>query len=166
MRIACVLIPRFPVAVERQRDSALCSRPVVIGETPDQQKAVLDCSPEAEAQGVLVGMPLRQALTLCRESLFLPPHPALYRDIFESVLEALEGFSPEVEESALGRAYLNVAGLAPHYEGELDMGERMIRSLRDATGLVASAGIAEGKFVAWAAAVTSEPGQVCTVPAG
>jgi DNA polymerase-4/protein ImuB len=27
-------------------------------------------------------------------------------------------------------------------------------------------GIAEGKFVAWAAAVTSEPGQVCTVPAG
>jgi DNA polymerase-4/protein ImuB len=81
-------------------------------------------------------------------------------------LEALEGFSPEVEESALGRAYLNVAGLAPHYEGELDMGERMIRSLRDATGLVASAGIAEGKFVAWTAAVTSEPGQVCTVPAG
>ncbi len=46
------------------------------------------------------------------------------------------------------------------------MGERMIRSLRDATGLVASVGIAEGKFVAWTAAVTSEPGQVCTVPAG
>ena len=33
-------------------------------------------------------------------------------------------------------------------------------------GFVAGAGIAEGKFVAWAAAVTSEPGQVCTVPAG
>jgi nucleotidyltransferase/DNA polymerase involved in DNA repair len=166
MRTTCILIPHFPVAVERQRDPALRGRPVVIGETADQRKAVLDCSPEAEAQGVRVGMPLRQALALCREALFLPPHPSLYRDVFESVLEALEGFSPEVEESALGRAYLNADGLALHYEGELDMGERIIRSLRDATGLVASVGIGEGKFVAWAATVTSEPGQVCTVPAG
>jgi nucleotidyltransferase/DNA polymerase involved in DNA repair len=166
MRIACILIPHLSVSVERQRDPSLCRRPVVIGETPDQRKAVLDCSPEAEAQGVRAGMPLRQALALCRDAVFLPPHPSLYRDVFESVLEALETFSPEVEEDALGRAYVNADGLALHYEGELDMGERIIRSLRDATGLVASAGIAEGKFVAWAAAVTSEPGQVCTVPAG
>jgi nucleotidyltransferase/DNA polymerase involved in DNA repair len=166
MRIACVLIPHFPVAVERRRDPALRSRPVVIGETPDQRKAVLDCAPEAEAQGVRVGMPLRQAVALCRDAVFLPPHPSRYGDVFESVLDALDGFSPKVEESTLGRAYLNAEGLALHYEGELDMGERMIRSVRDATGLVASAGIAEGKSVAWTAAVTSEPGQVCTVPAG
>jgi len=164
MRTACILIPHFPIAVERQRDPSLCRRPVVIGETPDQRKAVLDCSPEAEAQGVRVGMPLRQTLALCRDAIFLPPHPSLYRDVFESMLAVLETFSPEVEEDALGRAYLNADGLALHYEGELDMGERIIRSLRDATGLVASVGTAEGKFVAWAAAVTSEPGQVCTVP--
>ena len=166
MRIACVLIPHFPVAVERQSDPALQGRPVVIGETPDQRKAVFDCSPEAGAQGAAVGMPLRQALALCREAVFLPPHPSGYRDVFQSMLTVLETFSPEVEVSALGRAYLNAGGLALHYNGELDMGERIIRSVRDATGLVAGVGIAEGKFVAWAAAVTSEPGQVCTVPAG
>jgi len=165
MRIACILIPHFPTSVERQRDPSLCGRPVVIGETPDQRKAVLDCSPEAEAQGVRIGMPLRQALVLCREAVFLPPHPSRYRDVLKAVLEVLEGFSPEVEEDALGRAYLNIDGLALHYEGELDMGERTIRSVCDATGLVASAGMAEGKFVAWTAAVSSEPGQVCTVPA-
>jgi DNA polymerase-4/protein ImuB len=164
MRIACILIPHFPVAVERQRDPALRERPVVIGETPDQRKAVLDCSPEAEAQGVRVGMPLRQALSLCRDAVFLPPHPSLYRDVFESMLDALESFSPEVEEDTLGRAYFNADGLALHYEGELDMGEKIIRSVRDATGLVPSVGIAEGNFVAWAAAVTSELRQVCTVP--
>ncbi|MGD0765881.1 MAG: DNA polymerase Y family protein [Dehalococcoidia bacterium] len=166
MRIACIIIPHFSVAVERQRDPSLRGRPVVIGETPDQRKAVLDCSPEGEAQGVRAGMPLRQALALCRDAVFLPPHPSLYRDVFESVLAGLETFSPEVEEDTLGRVYLNADGLALHYKGELDMGERIIRSLRDATGLVASVGIAEGKLVAWAAAVTSEPGQVCTVPAG
>ena len=166
MRIACVLIPHFAAAVERRRDPALNSRPLVIGETPDQRKAVLDCSPEAEAQGVRAGMPLRQALAVCREAVFLPPHPSRYSDVFDSVLVVLEDFSPEVEQTSLGRAYLNAGGLARHYEGELDLGERIIRLLREASGLVAGVGLAEGKFVAWAAAVTSEPGQVCTVPAG
>ncbi len=166
MRIACVLIPHFPAAVERRRDPALRGRPLVIGETPDQRKAVLDCSPEAEAQGVRAGMPLRQALALCREAVFLPPHPSRYSDVFDSMLVVLEGFSPEVEQASFGRAYLNAGGLARHYERELDLGELIIRSLREATGLVAGVGIAEGKFVAWTAAVTSEPGQVCTVPAG
>ncbi len=166
MRIACILIPHFPVAVERQRDPSLCGRPLVIGETPDQRKAVLDCSPEAEARGVRVGMPLRAALALCRNALFLPPHPSRYSDVFDSLLAALETFSPEVEPGALGRAYLNADGLSRHYEGELDLGERIIRSLRETTGLVAAVGVAEGKFVAWTAAITSQPGQVCTVPEG
>jgi nucleotidyltransferase/DNA polymerase involved in DNA repair len=166
MRIACAFIPHFPVAVERRRDPALSGLSLVIGETPDQRKAVLDCSPEAGAQGVRAGMPLRQALAACRDAIFLPPHPSRYSDVFDSVLDALEGFSPEVEQASLGRAYLNAGGLARHYEGELNLGERIIRSLRETTGLVAGVGIAEGKFVAWAAAVTSEPGQVCTVPSG
>ena len=166
MRIACVLISHFPVAAELRRDPALKGRPLVIGETPDQRKNVLDCSSEAEAQGVRAGMPLRQALALCREVVFLPSHPAHYSDVFDSVLEALESFSPEVEPASLGRAYLNVDGLARHYQGELDLGERIIRSLKAATGLVSGVGVAKGKFAAWSTAVTSEPGQVCTVPEG
>lgn len=162
MRIACILVPHFPVAVERARDPSLGRRPVVVGD--EGQKNVLDCSPEAEAQGVRAGMPLRQALALCRDALFLAAHPALYRKTFDSVLDALEGFSPEVEDGGPGCAYLNADGLALHYEGELDMGERIIRTLHDATGLAASVGVGEGKFVSWTAAVTSEPGQVCTVP--
>jgi DNA polymerase-4 len=166
MRIACALIPHFPVAVERHRDPSLRGRPIVIGEAPDQRKAVLDCSTEAEMQGPRPGMPLRQALALCRDAVFLPPHPSQYRETFESMLATLERFSPEVEEGSLGVAYLNADGLALHYEGELDMGERMVRALHEATGLTATAGVGEGKFVAWTAAVTGGPGQVCTVPAG
>jgi len=48
----------------------------------------------------------------------------------------------------------------------LDMGELIVRALHETSELTASIGVGEGKFVAWAAAVTSEPGQVCTVPAG
>jgi prepilin signal peptidase PulO-like enzyme (type II secretory pathway) len=64
MRAACVFIPHFPIAVELLDRPDLRGRPLVIGGAPEQRKAVLDCSPEAEAQGARPGMPLRQALGL------------------------------------------------------------------------------------------------------
>ena len=64
MRAACVFIPHFPIAVELLASPACTGGPVVIGGTPEQRKAVLDCAPEAEAQGVRPGRPRRQALGL------------------------------------------------------------------------------------------------------
>jgi len=52
MRAACVFIPHFPIAVELLARPACTGGSVVIGGAPEQRKAVLDCSPEAEAQGV------------------------------------------------------------------------------------------------------------------
>jgi prepilin signal peptidase PulO-like enzyme (type II secretory pathway) len=64
MRAACVFIPHFPIAVELLARPDLHGRPLVISSDSEQRKAVLDCSPEAEAQGVRPGRPLRQALGL------------------------------------------------------------------------------------------------------
>jgi prepilin signal peptidase PulO-like enzyme (type II secretory pathway) len=64
MRAACVFILHFPIAVELLARPACTGGPVVIGGAPEQRKAVLDCSPEAEAQGARPGRPLRQALGL------------------------------------------------------------------------------------------------------
>ncbi len=164
MRIACILIPHLPIAVERAAAPSLRGKPVVIGETSDGRKAVLDCSPEAEAEGVRAGMPLRQALALCSEAVFLTPNPSRYREAADAVLDALEAISPEVEEREQGHAYLNAEGLTGHYREELDLGEAIVRAVRAASGLDASVGIAEGKFPAWAAAVTSSTSEVCVVP--
>ena len=54
MRIACVLIPSFAVAVERLREPRLAERPVVVYD----RAAVLDASDDAA--GVHPGAPLRQ----------------------------------------------------------------------------------------------------------
>src|SRR4030042_5777809 len=108
MRAACVLIPRFPIAVEFLERSDLAGRPLVIGDSSGRGKTVLDCSPEAQAQGVRPGMPLRQALALCPNAALLEPDPARYQDAFEAVLHALEGISPLVEPAEHGRAYVGV----------------------------------------------------------
>lgn len=196
MRTACVFIPHFPIAVELLDRPDRRRRPLVIGGASGQRKAVLDCSPEAEAQGVRPGMPLRQALSLCPKATFLEPNPARYQDAFEAVLHALESISPLVEAAELppradsprrvaathvcvqpplagGRAYVAVEGLEGLYWNEMALAEALVGAVRLADGqarsaesLLPSVGLGEGKFVAWTAAVTSAPGEACLVPAG
>jgi nucleotidyltransferase/DNA polymerase involved in DNA repair len=166
MRAACIFIPRFTLATELTSGRAPRRRAVIIGEAADGRKAVLDCSPEAEAQGVRPGMPVREALGLCRDAVFLPPDPVRYHEASEAFLRSLAGISPLVEGGDLGLAYVGVGGLQGHYRDEMALGEALVLAVGDGVGLAASVGIAEGKFPAWAAAAVSAPGEVTAVPLG
>jgi DNA polymerase-4/protein ImuB len=110
----------------------------------------------------------------------LDPDPARYQDAFEAVLRALEGISPLVEAAELGHAYVGVDGLEGLHRDEMALGDALVQAClpdrqavrlahgqgRPAGSLLPSVGLGEGKFVAWAAAVTSAPGEACVVPAG
>jgi nucleotidyltransferase/DNA polymerase involved in DNA repair len=158
MRIAFVSIPRFPCAVEVQRNLRWAGKPLIVGDT-DQPKHVLDCSPEAAGDGVRAGMTLRQALAQSPGAMVVPPDRVLYGNVWEAVLDAFEEITPEVEDSDLGRAYLNVAGLERHYAGEDALCQRIIAAVKEASGLVSAIGLAEGKFPALAASTSVAPGE-------
>ncbi|MFN8556816.1 MAG: hypothetical protein U0531_05510 [Dehalococcoidia bacterium] len=111
MRVACARIPRFPLAVEALARPELRGRPVVLGGAPEERQAVVECSPEAERAGVLPGMSLREARSRCPDALFLESYPAVYADLFERMLDALERVSPIVEGPSLGCAFLDLTGL-------------------------------------------------------
>lgn len=157
MRIAFVSIPRFLCAVEASREPRFAGRPLIVGDA-EQPKYVLDCSAEAAGQGVHQGMTVRQATGLCPEAVILPPDPVVYRALWESVLEALDSVSPEIEDEEMGRAYLNVAGLQHLYRDEKDLCGSIIETVRAASGLEAAVGLADGKFAAFAAGVLSATG--------
>lgn len=163
MRIAFVAIPRFPCAVEEQRNPHLARVPLIVGDS-DQPKRVLDCSPAAH--GVYPGMALRKATTLCPDAAVVPPDPVLYRSKWEAVLEALAWITPELEDEAPGRAYLNVSGLGPHYRDDAALGQAIIDAVKSASGLEASVGLAEGKFPAFAAANEVADGETAVIFAG
>jgi nucleotidyltransferase/DNA polymerase involved in DNA repair len=166
MRVACIWLPHFPVAIERRNSPALNRRPVIIGKTTEQRGAVLDCSAEAESQGVRVQMPLRQALGLCPSASFLPPDLPRYGDSFDRILRALEAMSPLVDPASLGCAFIGLGGLNSHYRDEMALGDALAQAVRRVSGLMPSVGLAEGKFTAQVAATVSAPGEVCLVPKG
>ena len=160
MRIACVRIPCFTVAVERRANPQLEEQPLVVYD----RGGVIDASPEAT--GVRRGLPLRQAKALCPSAVFAQANVSLYRDVAEGMLDAIEEVSPQVEEAEAGAASADVGGLEGHYENEFALAGSLIETIRQATGLLAAAGVAEGKFASWVAASMTEPGDAGIVPSG
>ncbi len=165
MRLACVTVPNFRIALERQRAPEIAGCPAAIGEPPPGANTIIDCSPEAAARGVRIGMPLRDARTVVPELVLLPPDPVFYGRAFEAMLDALEGAEPHVEPGEPGTAF---AAIDPHADEDAQAraAARLVRAVRAGSGVIASAGIGEGKFVAWAAATVSAPGEAAVVPAG
>ncbi len=165
VRIAFVSIPRFPSAVSVLHQPELARRPLIVGDA-EQPKRVLDCSSSASAEGVRQGMTIRQALGNCPAAVIVPPDPVLYRREWESIIDALNGISPEVEDDDLGRAYVNVGGLDSHYRDDEALTEHFVQTVRLTSGLEARIGVANGKFSAFAAATRVLPNQHAVVPAG
>ncbi len=165
MRLAFVSIPQFSCAVEIRRKPLLASRPLIIGDS-EQPKRVFDCSLDAGKRGVHPEMVIRKALALCPNALVIPPDPVLYGSSWERILAALGDVSPEVEDEALGRSYLNVTGLGPHHGNEHQIAQYIVEAVYEASGLTASIGIANGKLPAFAAANMAPEGEGYVVRAG
>jgi protein ImuB len=174
MRIACVVIPRFPLAVELLVRPRLRGQPVVVSSGQEAHNVVVECSAEAAREGVRRGMPLREVRAYCRDALFIDAHPALYRDYYERMLDALQEISPLVEEADPGCAYVGLDGLTGRLEpprrgalhtthapaqrlfmGEDEIAGAIARAVAAAIALSPRVGIAESRFVAWAAALAA-----------
>ena len=161
MRIACVLIPRFALALELAVRPAWRGRPVILGGAPGQRRVVVECSAQTERAGVRQGMSLREALLRCHDAVFLEAHPAFYADRFERMLSALEHVSPVVEGAELGCAFVDLAGLSGSgtAAGERALADALGIAVKDAVGLTPRVGIANTRFAAWAAAVSTPRGE-------
>jgi nucleotidyltransferase/DNA polymerase involved in DNA repair len=110
-------------------------------------------------------MSARRALGCCPDAIVLDTDAVRYRTVWDSVLDALDCISPEVEDDSLGRAYVNVSGLLGHYPDETALAERIREAVHGACGLSAGVGIAGGRFPSVAAAVLAGEEGVLTVPA-
>ena len=165
-RIACVHIPRFAVEAERRRPLGsaqgkrpdLASRLVLIGEA-----TVFDCSLGAETSNVKRGMRMSEAIGLCHQAIVLPPDAPYYERLFEELLDFLGQVSPDVERAGLGTAYLALDGLAIEVE---PFAEELVSALHREFALMASLGVANGKFPARVAAQTTRPGAIKVVSCG
>jgi DNA polymerase-4/protein ImuB len=158
MRILCILLPNIPLRCEISRRPEIkgCSVIVIQPENAgSSQKIVLDFSPELE--GLQPGMSLQRALSRHGEVKIIQADLPYYWSVFNEILDNLELKSPLVEGTDLGQIYIGVEGLQLIYPDDRSLINAMQEAIPETFN--ARMGIAEGKFLAYLAALHSHPAE-------
>ncbi len=162
MRVLCLSINDFWLAWARSHERAPSDRPVIL----TVGGRVRACSSEASLAGVQPGQTERLALVRCPQACIQEMEEARPRLAWRQLLAALGRFSPLIESAREGLACFPSAGLERHYRTELQLGLAVGQTAKECLGLAGGIGIADGRFVAEAAASQACPGQVLVVPTG
>ena len=166
MEVICVYINSFPVAVEIREHPELASHPIVMGGFHYERRPVLACSAEAANTGVTPGMPLRQAYHLCPYAVFLPLNETKYIQSFDELLNILDHFSPIVEVSDLGKAFLDGSGLRNLFGPAEELCRRITSEILSNARFQPQIGVAGNRFVSSVAAAMASAGQSRIVKPG
>ncbi|MDP6101918.1 MAG: DNA polymerase Y family protein [Dehalococcoidia bacterium] len=160
MHVACVLIDHLPFKLEMERDPGLRQRKAVIFQRQGSRRVVLDASPAAKA--VLPGMSLQEALARCKDAVPIEADSARYEQEFNNVVLRLGYRSPVVETAGLSCAYVSLDGLQDTYGSEERLFELLLQAVPSYLG--SRVGASEGKFPAYLAALSAQPGRVHRTP--
>jgi DNA polymerase-4 len=147
----------FFAAVELLRHPELKGRPVVVGGSgdPTQRGVVSTASYEARRFGIHSAMPLRTALQLCPQAVFLPVDYRTYEKISKRIKALLREFSPLMENVGIDEAFLDISPLRRSPE---ELARAIKASILAETGLTCSIGIAPNKLLAKLASDMDKPG--------
>jgi DNA polymerase-4 len=147
----------FYAAIEQLDDPALRGRPLLIG-PPSSRGVVLTASYEARPFGVGSAMPMARARKLCPQALVVPPRFERYQEVSAIIMRLFGEFSPHVEPLSLDEAFLDMTGSDRLFGSPEQIGMKLKRAVRDATGgLAVSVGISGTKYVAKVASGHGKP---------
>ena len=153
--VVCVLSPRFElVAALGGERRALISEPVALAPEAGAEQAVGEVSAAAEAFGVARGMRLGEALARCPELRLVPPDPLRVRELWNGVLDRLEGIGAAVESDRAGMAFFTAGGIEGIHGGGL---EGVLAAARRAVAGGVRMGAAPSRFAAYATALRTRP---------
>ncbi len=149
----------FYASVEQRDDPSLRGLPVIVG-----GGVVLAASYEAKAYGVRTAMGGRQARSLCRHAIVVPPRMSAYSKASEAVFEVFRDTTPLVEPLSVDEAFLDVSGLRRVSGTPVQIGARLRERVREEVGLPITVGIARTKFLAKVASQEGKPDGLLLVP--
>jgi len=150
-RLACLLVPLFPLAARLRSEPDLGGEAVALLEGNGTAARIIAASRRARRAGIRRGMSLAQARAL------LPKVTARGRDTVceraaqQSLLEVAEALSPRIENAGDGEIYFDLSGLERHWPSEHDLGSALIEAA-GRIGLSVRVGIASSRLAARIAA--------------
>ncbi|MEV4438631.1 DNA polymerase IV [Streptomyces sp. NPDC049577] len=157
----------FYASVEQASKPSLRGKPVVVGGI-GPRGVVATASYEARVYGVHSAMATAQARRLCPNAAYLTPRFTLYRQVSDVVMGLLGELSPLVEPLSLDEAFvdLEAGGVPPSSAAAREVGERLRRDIRAATGLSGSVGLAGSKMFAKIASEQAKPDGLTLIEPG
>ncbi len=156
-RILHLDMDAFYASVEQRDNPELRGRPVAVGGSPDARGVVAAASYEARAFGVRSAIPMSRAVRLCPSLVIVRPDFQKYQQVSKQVFALYREVTPLVEPLSLDEAYLDVTENAWHEPLGVAVARRLKASIRESTGLTASAGVAPNKFLAKIASGWQKP---------
>jgi len=165
--IIYLTVNSFPVAVERVVRPELRGKPVIVAPLGASRSVVTALSAEAWKSGVRKGMVLAKAMRYCRSAIVLPPNEPLYLRATRAICRVLEHFSPVLEPSGHGHAYLDITGTGRLFGPPRDTAWKALKEIRQQLHLDSSLGVASNKMVSRIASeVVGRPAGLQDVPHG
>ena len=154
----------FYAAVEQLDNPELRGKPILVG-PKSLRGVVLTASYEARPYGVGSAMPVAEARRRCPQAVMVPPRFDRYQAFSEQIMDIFGDFSPHVEALSLDEAFLDMSGAERLFGPPAEIGRKIKASVRAATGLNVSVGVASTKYVAKVASAHDKPDGLTVVPA-
>ena len=166
MIVAHLDLDAFFAAVEELEQPELRSQPLVVGGDPRGRGVVATANYVARRFGIHSAMSCAEALRRCPAAVFMRPRHSLYKTYSKSVWTAVREVVPTVERTGLDEGYLDIGEVAHDFLEARKVAEAVQASVRAATSLTCSLGVASSKVVAKVASDRRKPGGLTVVPPG
>jgi len=159
--IACILVPGFELQAALHDRPRLCLRAAALAPLPGTEPLLGPVTAAAEAAGVRSGMRLGEALATCPSLVLVERDALLVQTEWEQVIRRLEDNGFAVEPVEPGCLYFDTRGVERLYGGVAASLKRALAAVGSTWN--ATAGAADRRFAALAAAAIARPGQAVVV---
>jgi len=157
----------FFAAVEEIEQPELKRVPLVVGGDPRGRGVVATANYVARGFGIRSAMSCAEALRRCPQAVFVRPRGQLYREYSRAVWQTIRGVTPTVEQVGIDEGYLDIGEVSgDDWLEARKVAEAVQASVRAATSLSCSLGVAPSKVVAKVASDRRKPGGLTVVRAG
>lgn len=150
-RILSLWFPRLGAERLLRQERGLPQGPLAIVRTQGNAQALYSLSPEAEAQGLRVGQPLRDAMAMCPTLVTRLSNPQVEQAFLVTLRRWAGKYSPWVSDQPPASLMIDITGSAHLFGGETALLEQ-IQDDCIGLSLSAHAGIADTVGAAWALA--------------
>lgn len=152
MRIGALYVPDLPLQALLRAEPTLRGVPLAVAEGEGARARLLHVSVQARTHGVVPGLGVGEALSLCPELAVRWVAPAIVESTRQAVLDAAASVAPRVEEARPGLALVDAEGLSRLHGGDRGIASALVAAA-SRLDLEARAAVASGKRIATIAAI-------------